>query len=172
MSNFANMFGATQRPVVSRAAVEAARVNVRLGNEPSSHHEANRQAYATAATQRAFLTQLCMAQQRRIIELEALAEEAANVAQQRHEDAVALSNTIEALVAEMTGEVASFRPLLEQALAALTNAQKHHFITSLPLAIQTYGSREKAAEASLETWRNLVPGAIKALTEALAERQG
>ena len=112
-------------------------------------------------------------QQQQIKQLETLAREAVELAQQRTKEVVDLTRTIEAMTLEQDNGGPEVRNLLAHALAALTEAQRHHFVTSLPLAIETYGSRDKAAAAGLETWRNLVPGAIKALTAALNEpKQG
>lgn len=108
-------------------------------------------------------------QQQQIKQLEALAREAVELAQQRTKEVVDLTRTIEAMTLEQDNGGPEVRAVLEQALVALVAAQKHHFTTSLPEAIRTYGSREGAAAAGLETWRNLVPGAIKALHDALDE---
>lgn len=52
--------------------------------------------------------------------------------------------------------------LIQQLVEALEGAQKHHSTTSLPLAIQNFGSREACGQFGTELWRKRVPAVITA----------
>ena len=52
--------------------------------------------------------------------------------------------------------------LIQQMVEALEGAQKHHSTTSLPLAIQNFGSREACGQFETELWRKRIPAVITA----------
>ena len=62
--------------------------------------------------------------------------------------------------------------LLLRALEALEAAQKHHGATSMPLAIERFGSVEATGEFGRRTWRELVPNAIAGLRAATSAAPG
>lgn len=52
--------------------------------------------------------------------------------------------------------------LIRQLVDALEGAQKHHSTTSLPLAIQNFGSPEACGQFGTELWRKRIPAVITA----------
>lgn len=52
--------------------------------------------------------------------------------------------------------------LIRQLVEALEGVQKHHSTTSLPLAIENFGSREACGQFGIKLWREHVPAAITA----------
>lgn len=57
--------------------------------------------------------------------------------------------------------------VLAQAREALECATKHHTTTSLPLAIERFGTREAAQAFGMRTWMERIPNAIATIDEAM-----
>lgn len=83
---------------------------------------------------------------------------------------------MEALAADWNdrapAEESKLPALLVRALEALEAAQKHHGTTSMPLAIERFGSIEAVGEFGRKTWRELVPQAIAGLKAATSAAPG
>lgn len=76
-------------------------------------------------------------------------------------------NKSEAVRVEAADRIEQLERVLAQAREALECATKHHTTTSLPLAIERFGTREAAQAFGMRTWRDRIPNAIAAIDEAL-----
>mgnify|MGYP007071584190 CR=1 FL=1 len=73
----------------------------------------------------------------------------------------------DSLHSEAADRLEQIERVLAQAREALECATKHHTTTSLPLAIERFGTREAAQAFGMRTWMERIPNAIAAIDEAL-----
>ena len=81
------------------------------------------------------------------------------------------ANELADMLNDAADRIEALEAALRQAQVALDCAIKHHTTTSLPMAIERFGSREAAQCFGILTWQEYIPNAISTINDLLNDTQ-